>query len=122
VQFASFDGDGVLGRSSKQAHQSPTCGPVVASAMLNQRWGLAVYNPLMSSTETTAEALTGSIERVTFHNPDNGFAVLRLKVKGRTELVSVVGYLVSTAEGENVEAGGRPEEALRFEGAASEAR
>ncbi len=90
--------------------------------MLNQRWGLAVYNPLMSSTETTAEALTGSIERVTFHNPDNGFAVLRLKVKGRTELVSVVGYLVSTAEGENVEAGGRPEEALRFEGAASEAR
>ena len=60
----------------------------------------------MSSTGSTAEALTGSIERVTLHNPDSGFAVLRLKVKGRTELVSVVGHLPSAAEGEYVEAQG----------------
>jgi hypothetical protein len=31
----------------------------------------AVYNPPMSSTGTTTEALAGSIERVTFHNPDS---------------------------------------------------
>ena len=60
----------------------------------------------MSSTGATIEALAGSIERVTFHNPDSGFAVLRLKVKGRTELVSVVGHLPSAAEGEYVEARG----------------
>ena len=51
------------------------------------------YNLPMDSTGTTTEALAGSIERVTFHNPDSGFSVLRLKVKGRTELVSVVGPL-----------------------------
>jgi exodeoxyribonuclease V alpha subunit len=60
----------------------------------------------MSSTGPTTEALVGSIERVTFHNPDSGFSVLRLKVKERTELVSVVGYLPSAAEGEYVEAQG----------------
>ncbi len=60
----------------------------------------------MYSTGRTTEALAGSIERVTFHNPDNGFAVLRLKVKGRTELVTVVGHLPSAATGEYVEAEG----------------
>ncbi|MFH1110734.1 MAG: hypothetical protein V1790_16285 [Planctomycetota bacterium] len=55
----------------------------------------------MPLTGSTAEALTGSIERVTFHNPDGGFAVLRLKAKGHTELVSVVGHLPSAAEGES---------------------
>lgn len=44
-----------------------------------------VYNPAMSTTATTTEALEGSIERVTFHNPDNGFAVLRLKVRGHRQ-------------------------------------
>jgi len=29
------------------------------------------------------ENLTGLIERVTYHNPENGFAVLRVKVNGR---------------------------------------
>ena len=31
------------------------------------------------------ENLTGLIERVTFHNPESGFAVLRVKIKGREE-------------------------------------
>ena len=37
------------------------------------------------------ETLNGYIERVTYHNPENGFAVLKVKVKGRQDLVSVVG-------------------------------
>ena len=61
----------------------------------------------MSTTATTPEALVGSIERVTFHNPDNGFAVLRLKVKGHRDLVTVVGHLASAVGGEFVEASGR---------------
>jgi exodeoxyribonuclease V alpha subunit len=30
-----------------------------------------------------AEEVSGLIERVTFHNDDNGFCVLRVKVRGR---------------------------------------
>ena len=37
------------------------------------------------------ESLNGFIERVTYHNPENGFAGLRVKVKGRSDLVTVVG-------------------------------
>jgi len=33
------------------------------------------------------ESLTGLIERVTYHNPENGFAVLRVSLKGRSDLV-----------------------------------
>ena len=53
------------------------------------------------------ETLDGFIERVTFHNPENGFAVLRVKVKGRDDLVSVVGNTTSVTAGEHVEASGR---------------
>ena len=55
---------------------------------------------------TLPETLTGFIERVTYHNPENGFAVLRVKVKGREELVSVVGSTTSVTAGEHVEASG----------------
>jgi exodeoxyribonuclease V alpha subunit len=53
------------------------------------------------------ETLNGFIERVTYHNPENGFAVLRVKVKGRNDLVSVTGSTTSVTAGEHVEASGR---------------
>ena len=53
------------------------------------------------------ETLNGVIERVTYHNPENGFAVLRVKIKGRDALVSVVGNTTSVSAGEHVEASGR---------------
>ncbi|HZT80544.1 MAG TPA: AAA family ATPase, partial [Gemmataceae bacterium] len=53
-----------------------------------------------------AENLSGIIERVTFHNPDNGFAVLRVQPGGRRGLVTVVGRLPSAVAGEYVEAVG----------------
>ena len=34
------------------------------------------------------EYLSGNIERITYHNQDNGFCVLRLKVKGHKDLVT----------------------------------
>ena len=37
------------------------------------------------------EALAGLVERVTFHNAENGFCVLRVKARGRRDLVTVVG-------------------------------
>jgi hypothetical protein len=37
------------------------------------------------------EPLSGLIERVTFHSPESGFCVLRVKVRGRRDLVTVLG-------------------------------
>src|SRR5260370_42138197 len=53
-----------------------------------------------------AETLSGVIERVTFHNPDTGFAVLRAVARGRRGLVTVVGNLPSAVAGEYFEASG----------------
>ncbi len=54
-----------------------------------------------------AESLSGLIERVTFHNDENGFAVLQVKAEGRRDLVTVVGSLASVSAGEWVTAEGR---------------
>lgn len=52
------------------------------------------------------ETLTGPIERVTYHNADNGFSVLRVRVQAKGEPATVVGYLSSPNAGEYVEAQG----------------
>jgi exodeoxyribonuclease V alpha subunit len=54
----------------------------------------------------TKEVLAGLIERVTFHNAENGFCVLRVKARGHRDLVTVVGHAASIAAGEWVTAGG----------------
>ena len=54
-----------------------------------------------------SESLSGTIERVTFHNPDNGFVVLRVQVKGRRGLATVVGQAASAVAGEYLEATGK---------------
>jgi exodeoxyribonuclease V alpha subunit len=56
--------------------------------------------------DSMPEALSGTIEHVTFHNPDNGFAVLRVQTKGQRGLVCVVGHVPSVMVGEFVEATG----------------
>jgi exodeoxyribonuclease V alpha subunit len=53
-----------------------------------------------------AETLSGTIERITFHNPETGFAVLRVQAGGRRGLVTVVGTLAGPEVGEYVEASG----------------
>ena len=45
------------------------------------------------------EALAGLVERVTFHSPDSGFCVLRVKVRGQRELVTVIGAAASISAG-----------------------
>lgn len=54
-----------------------------------------------------AESLSGLIERVTFFNEENGWAVLKVKAKGHRDLVAVVGSLPSVSAGEWVTAEGR---------------
>src|SRR3954451_20552253 len=52
------------------------------------------------------EAMAGLVERVTFHSPETGFCVLRVKVRGQRELVTVVGAAASITAGEFVQASG----------------
>lgn len=52
-------------------------------------------------------ALSGLVERVTYHSSQTGYAVIRLKVGGRRDLVTVVGHLASVKAGEYLRASGR---------------
>lgn len=56
--------------------------------------------------DASAEHLDGWVERVTFHNQDSGFCVLRVKVRGRRDLVTVVGTAAVVSPGEQVECAG----------------
>ena len=51
--------------------------------------------------------LSGIVERVTYHNAENGFAVLKVKAKGRKDLATVVGRTAAVAPGEKIEASGQ---------------
>jgi exodeoxyribonuclease V alpha subunit len=52
---------------------------------------------------SAAEALAGLVERLTFHNEENGFCVLRVTVRGQRDLVTVLGHAASIAAGELVQ-------------------
>ncbi len=52
------------------------------------------------------EQLGGLIERVTFHNADSGFCVLRVKVRGQRDLVTLIGQAPMVSAGEAVQATG----------------
>ncbi len=55
---------------------------------------------------TPQEALAGLVERVTYHNAENGFCVLRVKVRGQRDLVTVVGHAATISAGEWVQLSG----------------
>ena len=52
------------------------------------------------------EVLAGLVERVTYHNAENGFCVLRIRARGRRDLLTVVGYAAVVSAGEWVTASG----------------
>ncbi len=52
------------------------------------------------------ENLAGVVERVTFHNEENGFCVLRLKARGQRDLITAVGHAAMISAGEWVQAAG----------------
>ncbi len=53
------------------------------------------------------EPLSGLVERVTFHSSETGFCVLRVKVRGHRDLVTVLGSAADIHSGEYVQASGR---------------
>lgn len=52
------------------------------------------------------EYLLGIVERVTYHNPENGFCVLRVKVSKKMDLVTVVGNATCVSPGEHIQTRG----------------
>ena len=57
-------------------------------------------------TPSDREVLAGSVERVTYHNAENGFCVLRVKARGHRELVTLVGHAAAISAGEWITASG----------------
>jgi exodeoxyribonuclease V alpha subunit len=62
--------------------------------------------PMSAAPMAEREALAGLVERVTFHSPETGFCVLRVKVRGQRDLVTVVGAAAMISPGEFVQASG----------------
>src|SRR5262252_6684444 len=52
------------------------------------------------------EVLAGWVERVTYQNAENGFCVVRVKVRGHRELVTLVGHAAAISAGEWITASG----------------
>src|SRR3977135_434257 len=61
---------------------------------------------MAANNDLTTEVLAGLVERVTFHNEDNGFCVLRVKARGKREPITVVGHAAVISAGEFLQASG----------------
>ena len=65
------------------------------------------HGPQVRATTALArEVLVGLVERVTFHNPETGFCVLRIKARGQRDLVTAVGHAATISAGEWITASG----------------
>src|SRR5262245_32300636 len=52
------------------------------------------------------KTLTGSVERVTYHNDQNGYTVLKLLIPGRSEPLTVTGNFPTISPGESIRVSG----------------
>ena len=61
---------------------------------------------LLPATVPDREVLAGTVERVTFHNSESGFCVLRIKARAHRDLVTIVGHAATISAGEWITASG----------------
>jgi hypothetical protein len=61
----------------------------------------------MNPQPDTGEVLAGLVERVTYHNTENGFCILRARARGHREVVTVVGHAAAISAGEWIMASGQ---------------
>ncbi len=61
----------------------------------------------MTETALEQDCVIGVVERVTFFNEDNGFSILKIKVKNQAEPTTIVGELGAIAVGEYVSCQGQ---------------
>jgi exodeoxyribonuclease V alpha subunit len=59
-----------------------------------------------ASDQAYREVLAGIVERVTFHNAETGFCVLRVKARGHRDLTTIVGHAATISAGEWITASG----------------
>src|SRR6201985_389138 len=68
---------------------------------------IAIIGSMARRVATNAtEVLGGLVDRVTFHNAENGFCVLRVKARGQRDLITVIGHAAMISAGEFVQASG----------------
>src|SRR3954453_8189369 len=65
-----------------------------------------MVRPAQIERRTPVEALAGTVERVTFHNAENGFCVLKVQARGKRDLVPVEGHAPAIGAGEWITATG----------------
>src|SRR5262249_54942876 len=75
-------------------------GSLTAAFLFAKPAGGRVLKVVIETPAQTIESVSGLIERVTFFNEESGFAVLKVKVKGRRDLVTVVGTVAAVTPGE----------------------
>jgi exodeoxyribonuclease V alpha subunit len=61
---------------------------------------------LLDALPAQTDHLSGTVERVTFHSEESGFSVLRVQLRARRELVTVVGHAAAVSPGEVIQATG----------------
>lgn len=62
--------------------------------------------PSPTHTGPLKETLAGTVERVTYHNAENGFCVLKVQARGKRDLITLVGHAPAIGAGEWVTATG----------------
>jgi exodeoxyribonuclease V alpha subunit len=62
---------------------------------------------MTGAEERSREPLSGLVERITFHSAETGFCVLRVKVRGHRDLVTVLGSAAEVHVGESIQASGQ---------------
>src|SRR5207302_5749377 len=85
------------------------CGIRSSMSTAHDRGGArdVVNNSLKPSPDpSTQEVLAGLVERVTYHNVENGFCVLRIKARGHRDLETAVGHAATISAGEWITAAG----------------
>ncbi len=58
--------------------------------------------PASRAGEQNHQTITGSVERVTFHNEENGYSVLRFYAQGQAEPITVIGNFSAVSPGESL--------------------
>ncbi len=65
------------------------------------------FSPNNNLPASEMEKISGLVERVTYHNGENGYCVLRIKTPGERDLVTLVGHTPAVSPGEFVSASGQ---------------
>ena len=63
-------------------------------------------NLALTSPAAPGDSLAGLVERVTFFNEENGFCILKVRVRGHADVVAVIGSAPAVSPGEWIDARG----------------